>query len=128
MKKQYKKEYQDIFVSAEIKKKKGGSLGAVLKLIQELAEFEEKIEEAADAQEMTENNQKITSFLDQMDAMYDVLFEMARGGIGSIRQNRGQLSDEDSQQEVIEDREEIVEKPRTEKPPVMMNVPSIPKM
>lgn len=99
------KDYSDIFVSADIKKKKGGSLGAVLKLIQDLAEFEEKIEEAASAQEMLENKEKINAFISQIDEMYSTLLQMAKLSINAIRQSRGQAIDEE---EFVE--EEIVEK------------------
>jgi molybdenum-dependent DNA-binding transcriptional regulator ModE len=95
MKKELEREYQDIFVTAEKNgKKKGGSLGAVFKLIQELAEFEAKIQECADAQEMAQNKEQIMAFADQLDQMYDVLFKMGRAGIQEVRGGREQLAEE----------------------------------
>jgi hypothetical protein len=120
-----KNKYQDIFVMAkDNNKKKGGSLGAVFKLIQELADFEEKIEECAATQEMTVNREKISGFIGQLDEMYDVLFEMARGGIGAIRSNRA--GGDEIEEDVVE--EEEVVRPRVDKQPVMLNVPTVPKM
>lgn len=123
MKKELENEYRDIFVTAEKNgKKKGGSLGAVFKLIQELAEFEAKIQECADAQEMAQNKEQIMAFADQLDQMYDVLFKMGRTGIQEVRGGREQIAEE---VEGVEDEaEEIVE----QKQPVMLNVPQIPKM
>ena len=65
-------QFNQLILLAE-KKKKGGSLGAVLKLVQDLTEFETKIQECAEAQEMLENKEKIESFLQDIDRMYETL-------------------------------------------------------
>ena len=136
-----KREFNELIVMAEKAKKKGGSMAAVFKLIQELLDFEEKIQECCNAQEMSENRSRIESFMGEIDKMYDSLFEMARGGISNIRdqRNRGEvLTDEAPQGDIIDGEAEVeveveedidiasvADKRRT---PVMLNVPQIPKM
>ena len=131
-------QHQDIFMKlSEKAKKKGGSMGAVFKLIQDLAEFEEKIEECASAQEMSENKEKINVFVSDLDKMYEVLLGMAKEGISSLRNNRKSMGDDteedtdvdggmDSETNVdVEVKPEPIDRTRT---PVMINVPQIPKM
>lgn len=129
----HQEKYQGIFVKVSEKaRKKGGSLGAIFKLIQELAEFEDKIEECAAAQEMTENADKISGFLGQMDQMYEVLFEMARGGIGAIRNSRGEIEEGVVEEEGEEKTEKSVEVPSgsasESRRPSSLSVPTIPRM
>jgi hypothetical protein len=141
--KKYANQFNELIVMAEKAKKKGGSMAAVFKLIQELLDFEEKIQECCNAQEMAENRQKIESFMGEIDKMYDVLFEMARGGISNIRSqrqgdtilNEEQKGITEGPKEIIEEDveedieiEPIVEKSDKRKTPVMLNVPTIPKM
>ncbi len=134
-------EFNELILTAEKVKKKGGSMAAVFKLIQELLDFEEKIQECINAQEMTENKNRIENFMGDIDKMYDSLFEMARGGISQIRNQRvnGMMEpsdEEDGGSEVEEDieiepemgRHDILEKTDKRRTPVMLNVPQIPKM
>lgn len=136
------KDYQDIFMKlSEKARKKGGSMAAVFKLIQELLDFEEKIQECINAQEMSENQNKIEAFMGDIDRLYDVLFEIARGGISSIRNDR-RAGIDPSEDGGVEGEEETVDidvdvepepEAKTEisdrrKTPVMLNVPQIPKM
>jgi len=99
-----KRQFNELLVLAEKAKKKGGSMAAVFKLIQDLLDFEEKVEDCANSQEMSDNKIKIESFIAEIDSFYDVLFEMARGGISSIRNDRAE-----GMQEVVEEGEEEVE-------------------
>lgn len=131
-------DFNELILVAEKSKKKGGSMAAVFKLIQDLLEFEDKIQECISAQEMAENKQKIELFVADIDKMYDSLFEMARGGISSIRNQRQDMVD--NPEEIDGDKEvgtEVEEEIRTapvsdksdkRKTPVMLNVPQIPKM
>ena len=122
-----KNEYQDIFMKlSETKKKKGGSLGAVFKLIQELTDFESKIQECAEAQEMTENRTKIESFLGDLDRMYETLFEMAKGGVQSIRSDRQAIMPEEVETVEGVGEEEVVESVPVR--PSSLNVPQAPSM
>jgi len=96
-------EFNEMIILGEAKKKKGGSLSAVLKLIQDLTDFEEKLQDCIDSQEMSENKQKIEGFVQQVDQMYDILFEIARGGISSIRSDRASgVGNEDVEEPVEE--------------------------
>ena len=111
---QVRREFNELILTAADKKKKGGSLAAVLKLIQDLAEFEEKIEECVAAQEMTENKQKVESFLKDIDSMYQVLLSMAEGSIHSLRSDRARGVDgvdgvDGEADEVVEVVEEVEE-------------------
>jgi len=81
-------QFNELIVLSEKARKRGGSMAAVFKLIEELLDFEEKIQACIDAQEMAENKSKIESFMSEIDGMYDILFEMARGGISAIRNDR----------------------------------------
>ena len=129
--KKHASEFNELIVMAEKAKKKGGSMAAVFKLIQELLDFEEKIQECVNAQEIVENKSKIEAFMGEIDKMYDVLFEMARGGISNIRNQRnGVIEVEGSPEEEVEVEEKIDLEPVADKRknPVMLNVPQIPKM
>ena len=90
--KKYSSMFNELIVLAEKEKtkKKGGSMAAILKLVQELAEFESNIQEAMDAQEMTENRGQIEGFLVDIDKMYEVLLGMAKASIQAMRTERSQ--------------------------------------
>lgn len=133
--KKYASQFNELIVMAEKAKKKGGSMAAVFKLIQELLDFEEKIQECCNAQEMAENRSRIESFMGEIDKMYDVLFEMARGGISNIRDQRSgivkgpEIITEEPEAEVeVEEGFDIAPVADKRKTPVMLNVPQIPKM
>ena len=141
--KKYASQFNELIVMAEKAKKKGGSMAAVFKLIQELLDFEEKIQECMNAQEMSENRRRIESFMGDIDKMYDNLFEMARGGISNIRDQREgglgegavgapQVSEDGlgAEEVEVEVEEDAPLAPMADKrkTPVMLNVPQIPKM
>jgi len=88
----YASQFNELIVLAEKEKskKKGGSMAAVLKLVQDLAEFESNIQEAMDAQEMAENRGQIEGFLTDIDKMYEVLLNMAKNAIQAMRTERSQ--------------------------------------
>lgn len=90
--KKYASQFNELIILSEKEKtkKKGGSMAAVLKLVQDLAEFEGNIQEAMDAQEMAENRSQIEAFLADIDKMYGVLLEMAKASIQAMRQERSQ--------------------------------------
>lgn len=89
----YAKQFNEMIVMAEKEgksKKKGGSMAAIFKLIQDLAQFEENIQEAINAQEMAENKAHIESFMIEIDKMYEKLFEIGKQAISSMRAERNQ--------------------------------------
>lgn len=98
--KKYASQFNELIVLAEKEKskKKGGSMAAVLKLVQDLAEFEGNIQEAIDAQEMTENRGQIEAFLADIDKMYEVLLTMAKNSIQAMRTERSQPAVEEPEQ------------------------------
>jgi hypothetical protein len=85
--------FNELILTAADKKKKGGSLGSIFKLIQDLTDFEEKIQEAINAQEMAENRETIEGFLGAIDKMYESLLAIAKGGIHSLRSERARMSE-----------------------------------
>jgi hypothetical protein len=87
-----------VLAEKEKSKKKGGSMAAVLKLVQDLAEFEGNIQEAIDAQEMSENRTQIEGFLADIDKMYEVLLGMAKESIQIMRSERSQPMIEESEE------------------------------
>ena len=77
------------------KKNKGDGINAVLTLMQDLREFQEKVETCIEAQALADNKDKIEEFDQHLDSMYDALLEIAGGGIKAIRQKRGMQMDEE---------------------------------
>ena len=118
--KKYAKMFNELILLSE-KKKKGGSLGSVFKLIQDLTEFEEKIQEAINAQEMAENRATIEGFLGLIDQMYESLLNIAKSGIQSLRSDRAIMGDQNEGEEGQEEegeavKEEVVEDVPAERP------------
>ena len=103
MNNKYAKVWNELTVVAEKTKKKGGSLASIFKLVQDLIEFEEKIQEAVNAQEVLDNKTKIEGFLTDIDKMYEVLLGIAREGISAARNERL-----NPQEEVVEEGSEEV--------------------
>ena len=142
----YASQFNELIVLAEKEgksKKKGGSMASVLKLVQDLAEFEGNIQEAIDAQEMAENRSQIEGFLTDIDKMYEVLLNMAKASIQSMRSARAnplpEGTEEVEQVEQIEEPKEAttssfskedLQKQMDAKPksPVSVNIPTIPTM
>jgi hypothetical protein len=101
-----------ILAKEEKSKKKGGSLAAIFKLIQDLTVFEENIQECIDAQEMTQNKGTIEGFVNEIDKMYEALFNIAKSGVQVMRSERNKPVVED-----VEDVEKVVEDPILEPSP-----------
>lgn len=141
----YASQFNELIVLAEKEKtkKKGGSLGSVFKLVQDLIDFEENIQEAVNAQEMAENKSKIEAFLVDIDKMYDVLLGIAREGIAAARSQRAVVEQADGAEEAVSEpapkvqpesdtkistdglKKQLEMKPKS---PVSVNIPSVPKL
>lgn len=67
------------------KGKKGDGVNAILGLLQELRNVQDKVQAAADAQDITENKQAIEAVADSIDEHSEKLLDLVRGGIRSIR-------------------------------------------
>ena len=100
-------DYKDIYVTASDKKlKKGGEDGinSVLVLMKDTRDFQDKVEATLEAQTNPEQRAKIEAFYDDIEKMYQVLLDIASNGIKKVR------------------------KQDTQRTPVMLNVPTIPKI
>jgi len=71
---------------SEVKKgKKGDGINSILGFLQEMRLFRDKIDACAEAQDITENKQKIEAVGQELDKHYEELLDLAKGGIRSIR-------------------------------------------
>ena len=77
----------NILVVNAASSKKGGGVNAILSLLQEMIVFQDKVGTAIDAQDLSENKQKLEEFHNRLGEMYESLLDMARGGVQSIRRN-----------------------------------------
>ena len=100
------KDYTDIYVTAGDKKGKKGEDGinAVLILMKDTRDFQDRVEAALEAQSSPEQRAKIETFYDDIEKMYQVLLDIASNGIKKVR------------------------KQTTQNTPVMLNTPVIPKI
>ena len=92
------------------KKRKGDGINAAIGLLQELRNFQEKVESCIEAQDISENKVKIQEHSQALEAMYKSLIEIASNGVRSMGVKPEQSP------EVIE------EKPET----VLPSTPSVP--
>ena len=90
-------------------KKTGNGVNAVLSLLQDLIAFQEKVGATVEAQDISENKDRLEDFHEKLGEMYTSLLEMAKGGVQSIRQP-------------VSEMEGMEEEPRDmSKDPLMMN-------
>lgn len=140
----YASQFNELIVLAkdEKSKKKGGSMAAVLKLFQDLTEFEGNIQEAMDAQEMADNKSKIEGFLKDIDQMYEVLLGMAKDSIQAMRSERYAPVQEEGDEQMDTPPSPATSEPSPTsfsasdlqkqldmkpKSPVVLNIPKVPK-
>jgi hypothetical protein len=69
------------------KTKKGGGVAAILGLAKDLMDFQSKVNDCCEAQDMTEIKTKIESHADALAKMYEDLLDIAKAGVKSIREN-----------------------------------------
>lgn len=75
----------NVLVATASGNKKSG-VNAILSLLQDLIAFQDKVGNAVEAQEISENKKKLEDFQDRLGEMYDCLLDMAKGGVRSVRQ------------------------------------------
>ena len=117
--------FNEMIILGEAKKdKKGDGVNAVLILMKDIRDFQDKIDTCLQAQTDPNNRAKIESFDRLIDKMYKDLLGIAEGGIKSVRRQRDMIESEpEAEVEVVEETEV-----KPAKPPVMVNAPVIPKM
>jgi hypothetical protein len=93
---------------------KGDGVNAVLVLMKELRDFQERIEDCLEAQDIQEIAAKIQGFDNHLDDMYAVLLEIASTGITSKRKDRAGVPPSSGETKT--------------KNPIMMGVPQVPKI
>ena len=103
-----------LITAADGKSKKGDGINAALSLMQEVRDFQDKIDKCAEAQAMAENKRKIESFGDHLDSMWSTLRDIAGDTIRGIRsddvQNDVHNGIQDDAQNVV-DRSHSVQTP-----------------
>ena len=62
-------------------KKKGDGINAVLTLLKELRDFQDRVTECSEAQEITDNKSKVDQFNEYLDSMAETLLDIAKGAI-----------------------------------------------
>jgi len=107
------------------KKKKGGGVNAVLVLLKDLGDFQDKVQSCIEAQDIADSRAKIEAFYDQLDSMSQTLLDMAGDGIRSRRSPEGHI---EQSEEHLED--QIVEEPvaATVHNTSTVNAPTTPRM
>ena len=73
-------------------KTKGDGINAALVLLKDLRDFQDKVETCIEAQDIEEYKQKIEVFNNKLDEMYEILLDIARGGMHANRSKDGVTS------------------------------------
>ena len=120
--------FNEMIILGQAKKdKKGDGVNAVLVLMKEIRDFQDKIDACLEAQAIAENREKIAEFDRLIDKMYASLLDIASGGIKSVRKQRGAELPEAAEVKGIE-----VEKgaPTVQfaESPTVVSAPVVPKM
>jgi hypothetical protein len=107
------------------KKKKGSGTNAILTLMKELSDFQDKVATCIESQDIEDRREKLSAFHDKLDDIAEILLEMASEGIKSKRQL-----------DVVEDEGDALEDVSVSSRPrassigrvQMINAPSIPTL
>jgi len=119
------------------KKKKGGGTNAVLTLMKELSEFQDKVQTCIDSQDLADRKKELEVFYDKLDEMAEVLLGMAADGIKSKRKIEEIEEDltTETPDELEEATQEVIDEPLGDRPQgssvkriQMVNAPSIPRI
>jgi hypothetical protein len=127
---------------SDSKRKKGNGVNAVLTLMKELGDFQDKVEACIDAQDISQSKEKLEIFYDKLDEMAEVLLGMASVGIKSKRKDdigddlgdEEEILDDEDDEEVLDEEDDIEIELDLDNSPVssqgriqMVNVPTIPR-
>lgn len=121
----------NILVTASDKKrKKGGGINEILRLMGELLDFQEKIEACSEAQDLSENKQKLDELNDKLSEGYQGLVDVVSGGMRS-RNGDEEIEVNEEIEIEIEDVDghepDPIDLKPVSKPITMVNAPSIPR-
>lgn len=75
-------------------KKKGSGTNAVLVLLKDLGDFQDKLLACMEAQDIEENRSKVENCFEKVDEVAKVLLDMAEAGIRSRRNNLMESEDD----------------------------------
>ena len=115
------------------KKKKGGGTNAVLTLMKELADFQDKVQTCIDAQDLADTRHNLEVFYDKLDEMAEVLLSMASDGIKSKRDVK-EVEEVEEVEEIKDIPESLPVERLSAKPQgvsvgkINMHAPSIPRL
>ena len=121
------------------KRKKGQGVNAVLTLMKELGDFQDKVASCIDAQDISQSKEKLEIFYDKLDEMAEVLLGMASVGIKSKKEEVGENLDEENLDdepvdEPVDEEDDIEIELDLDRSPVsskgkiqMVNIPTIPR-
>jgi hypothetical protein len=90
---------------SDSKRKKGQGVNAVLTLMKELGDFQDKVASCIEAQDISQSKEKLEIFYDKLDEMAEVLLGMASVGIKSKKKDDigDELGDEEEVLEEVDD-------------------------
>ena len=119
-----------IITASDKKKRKGGGVNEILRLMGELIDFQEKVETCIEAQDISNNKDKLEELDPHLDNMYQSLVDIVSGGVSAVRNKRGVMIGEENNGS-DEDDEDFIEEPSdlksVSKPITMVNAPTIPR-
>ena len=92
-------------------KTKGDGINAALVLLKDLRDFQDKVETCIEAQDIAEYKQKIEVFNQKLDEMYEILLDIARGGMHANRSkdSQGNQPNQTNQSAPQENQEEAID-------------------
>jgi hypothetical protein len=108
------------------KKKKGGGTNAVLVLLKDLGDFQDKVQACIEAQDIEQQRSKVEAFYDQLDNMAQTLLDMAGNGIRSRRNPQLGMDAVDERPEI--DDPAVIESPTHSSNSNTVSAPTTPRM
>lgn len=116
-------------VDDKVKKtKKGGGVAAILGLAKDLMDFQSKVNDCCESQDMTEIKSKIESHAESLAKMYEDLLDIAKAGVKSIRESNpnADITSDETASQMDAPPAPATQAERPKQP--LMQTPSIPKL